>query len=198
MAENVRLWSGKESGKGKNEISKEVLLYLLVGGAVTLALSTAPYLLVAAIPIARFQRKQYSKRELRNSFYYLRRKNLISVESRKGNMCIALTEKGRKRAFKQSILTSVRVGKPARWDGKWRLVLFDIQINHKIKRDALRHMLSKIGFVQLQKSVWVYPFDCREAVDQLKEFFGLHDEACRFVVSNDIGGDRKFRKHFGV
>lgn len=49
--------------------------------------------------------------------------------------------------------------KKENWDKKLRLVIFDIQEINKIKRNYLRKLLKKIGFIMIQKSVWLSPYD---------------------------------------
>ncbi|MBM3888112.1 MAG: hypothetical protein FJ388_03195 [Verrucomicrobia bacterium] len=43
------------------------------------------------------------------------------------------------------------------WDGRWRLVLFDVPTTENTRRDALRRYLREKGFGYLQNSVWVTP-----------------------------------------
>ncbi|MEK7060586.1 MAG: CRISPR-associated endonuclease Cas2, partial [Patescibacteria group bacterium] len=50
------------------------------------------------------------------------------------------------------------IRKPKRWDGKWRIVIFDIWERRRGVRDRLRNLLQKNGFVKVQNSVWVYPY----------------------------------------
>jgi DNA-binding transcriptional regulator PaaX len=43
------------------------------------------------------------------------------------------------------------------WDGKWRVVLFDVPTGHDAQRERLRRYLRERGFGCLQKSVWLTP-----------------------------------------
>ena len=45
-----------------------------------------------------------------------------------------------------------------RWDGKIRLVVFDIQEKWKSDRERLRALLRSLGFGMLEESVWLTPF----------------------------------------
>src|SRR3989344_7174587 len=78
---------------------------------------------------------------------------------------VRLTPKGK--LYLQTEIGHTRV--PSRWDGKWRVVIFDIPEARRTLRNRLRDMLLQIGFVQLQKSVWVYPFDCEDLVTLIKK-----------------------------
>ena len=44
-----------------------------------------------------------------------------------------------------------------KWDGEWRIVVFDIPEKLKKIRSLLRRNLTVLGFVPWQKSVWVSP-----------------------------------------
>lgn len=41
------------------------------------------------------------------------------------------------------------------WDGKWRIVVFDIPEQKRLVRDLFRRNLKKWGFKPMQKSVWI-------------------------------------------
>jgi phenylacetic acid degradation operon negative regulatory protein len=43
------------------------------------------------------------------------------------------------------------------WDGRWRLVLFDVPLGQDAHRERLRRYLRDNGFGCLQKSVWITP-----------------------------------------
>lgn len=63
-------------------------------------------------------------------------------------LVIKLTDEGR------SILM-LEGGEPEKWDGKWRVVVFDIPEQRRIIRNLFRRNLKKWGFRPLQKSVWI-------------------------------------------
>ncbi len=48
------------------------------------------------------------------------------------------------------------------WDGRWRLVLFDVPTTHNAHRARLRRYLHSRGFGYLQKSVWITPDSLEE------------------------------------
>jgi phenylacetic acid degradation operon negative regulatory protein len=43
------------------------------------------------------------------------------------------------------------------WDGKWRLVVYDLPATGKVNRTQLRRILQRRGFGRLQRSVWITP-----------------------------------------
>lgn len=56
-----------------------------------------------------------------------------------------------------------------RWDGRWRLVLFDVPEVRKVARNQLRRYLHGRGFGYLQNSVWITPDPVDEYRAQLAD-----------------------------
>ena len=54
-----------------------------------------------------------------------------------------------------------------RWDGRWRLVLFDVPQKCNTTRDKLRRYLQRRGFGYLQNSVWITPDPVNAEREQL-------------------------------
>ena len=65
------------------------------------------------------------------------------------------------------------ITKPKRWDGRWRVLIFDVPEYRKSLRDKIRRTVMGIGFVRLQDSVWVYPYDCEDLIVLLKADFKI-------------------------
>src|SRR3989344_6761899 len=70
-------------------------------------------------------------------------------------------------------LDDMKLKPKEKWDGYWRFIMFDIPENKKMARDAFRNKLKSLGVYEFQKSVFVYPFDCREEIDFIIEVFDL-------------------------
>jgi len=191
----------KKHQKGMLDItsSKELLGLLFIAGGIVSAMAISPALLVPAILVAQFKKQDRVKRKFRNTYNYLKRRRYITTETRGGEHVIILTDAGRQRAARAHLATTIqRPQKPAIWDKRWRIMIYDIPAHEKIKRDAFRHLIKKLGASQLQKSVWVYPFDCSEQIIFLKEFFGFIDTELRMIIANDIGDDRDLRRKFQI
>jgi len=75
--------------------------------------------------------------------------------------------------------------------------MFDIPHIKKWARDALRNKLRELGFYQLQKSVFIYPYQCENEIDFLCEVFGIRKHVL-LIVCNDFEGSEKLRHHFGL
>ena len=56
-------------------------------------------------------------------------------------------------------------------DGEWRIVIFDIPEKFKKAREALRMKLKELGFLELQKSVFIFPYECEDEINFIVEVF---------------------------
>ena len=79
------------------------------------------------------------------------------------------------------------------WDGRWRVVIFDIPEVQRGVRDEFRFELKKLGFGLWQRSVWVSPFDIAAELSQFLEKNRL-SEVVQIVVGERFSGssDRQF------
>ena len=84
-----------------------------------------------------------------------------------------------------------------RWDGKWRVLIFDVPNYRKGLRDKMRRTLGSVGFVRLQDSVWVYPHDCEDLVALWKADFKI-GKGLLYLIVQEMEGDRGLRTHFGL
>jgi len=123
----------------------------------------------------------------------LNRRKLIRIKNIDDKVIIELTEKGKKRKLEYDI-NNIKIKEHKEWDEKWRMVIFDIPENRKSARDALRRKLKNIGFIQFQRSVWIFPYPCEDEIDFINEYFGIG----RYVnmVTAKIDNDRPLRKAF--
>src|SRR3989339_239988 len=86
---------------------------------------------------------------------------------------------------------------PKCWDKKWRVLIFDIPEKRKYLREKIRNTLGAIGFSQLQKSVWVYPYDCEDLIALLKADFKVGKDVL-YVIADKIEYDAPLRAKFGL
>lgn len=181
--------------KIRQPLASNFLEFLLITSIGAIAVSTAPYLVVAMIPAAMAMKDKERKKKAHNTFNYLRKRDLIAVESRKGRVYVALTEAGKRHAYAKR-LKRMTPSQKTRWDGMWRLLMYDISDVDRMKRDALRSLIQRLGFKHMQHSVWISPYDYRKEVDELKRFFDLSDDECRYIEVKDIGNDAPFFRKF--
>lgn len=138
--------------------------------------------------------KQRLDRRISQTITRLHQKGLIErVRTAKGTT-LRLTEKGKARA-RSLEAGNASVRKPRRWDGKWRIVIFDIWERRRGVRDQLRTLLQRNEFVKIQNSVWVYPYDCEELFVFLRAELRL-GKGILYIVAEEVENDKVLRRHF--
>jgi DNA-binding transcriptional regulator PaaX len=137
----------------------------------------------------------------RSAFAYLCRMEYIEFVPQGGSVIMRLTDTGRRRAqaklLPEMLERAVRHA-PKVWDGKWRLILFDIPAPERVKRNAFRVLIRKLGATMLQKSVWAYPHDCTREMRLVADYFDLTPIQLRVVVAEDVGDDSVLQKRYKV
>ncbi|MBP9757298.1 MAG: hypothetical protein KBD06_01735 [Candidatus Pacebacteria bacterium] len=92
-------------------------------------------------------------------------------------------------------MLGARAIRPRRWDGKWRVLMFDVPEYRKSMRDKIRRTVRVIGFERLQDSVWIYPYDCEDLITLLKADFKIGKDVLYLVVES-LEGDGWLRAKF--
>jgi len=172
--------------------SKEILKYLLLAGAIYIAASS-PYF--ALNLVKNLSKIKIQKKKILPAFYYLKRRGLIELKREGHDVKIALTREGKKQAGKYQI-DDLEIERPKKWDKKYRLVIFDIPAASRMVRDIFRRKLKEFGFYPLQKSVWIYPYPCKEEIELLREFLGLNRRQIQVLEVTKLGSGRFLRQHF--
>lgn len=110
---------------------------------------------------------------------------------------IVLTSKGKQHAKRLHEAQSITIRKPKQWDGRWRVIIFDIWERRRGVRNALRKALTKAKFVRLQNSIWVYPYECEEFIAFLRTDLKL-GKSVLYIVAEGIEGDSSLKEHFNL
>lgn len=116
--------------------------------------------------------KRYKDASLRQAVYRLRKRGYVAIREQNGKTVIELTRAGNRIALKYRV-EDMKLSRPKRWDGLWRLVFFDIPEKEKRAREVFRTKLNELGFYQIQKSVYVHPYPCEKELVFLRELYHL-------------------------
>lgn len=140
---------------------------------------------------------------LKNSNFYpsyvdrtlrrLEKQKSISISYDGDKTKITLTENGKKKVLAYQ-LDEIKL-KKGKWDGWWRIVIFDIPEKKKIARNLLRAKMQELGFYMLQKSVLVTPWECREEIDFIKHFYGVGD-CVNLIRAKQFDGEDLVKNYF--
>lgn len=153
-----------------NPLKEKILLLLATG--VSLGLNYSPHRRYKILKIANREWKKIDEKKLKQEIRNLYKSHLIDFkENPDGSLTYVLTDKG-----KLKVLTyrfqDIKIKKD-NWDKKWRLIIFDIPEKLRKSRDSFRQKLKELGFYEIQKSVFVFPYECKDEIDFVIEFFNL-------------------------
>lgn len=118
---------------------------------------------------------------------YLKKYGYIEID--KNNNSISITRKGKIKHLENSSNKTM--------DGKWRLLSFDIPENMSLKRDRFRRSIKRIGYKQVQKSLWACPFIMADEVDLIIDEHKIRNYVAYFIIEKTDIEDhlKKLFKH---
>ena len=176
--------------KRKSDIQRAVLTTIKMAGLLGVAL-LAPNAIQCFKALGFTPSKRQSE-VIKRSKDNLIKDGLLKYEGK----FLCLTAKGETRLEFLEV-SDWKVDKPKKWDGKWRMLIFDIPEKRKLLRNKIRFTLISIGFAKLQKSVWIFPYPCEDLVNLLKVDFKV-GKGLLYLIVDSIENDRSFRKSFNL
>mgnify|MGYP001581370341 CR=1 FL=1 len=183
-------------------IAKRILLGVAAGSAavgIVAALLVFPGIgLVVKGLLSWYEDADYPDRSrMRKTFRDLRKARFIAMEDLPdGTTKVMLTERGKKKVL-QYRFEDMAIMRPKAWDGRWRIIIFDIPKRYKREREVWREKLKALGFVQLQRSVWIFPFPCRDEIDFLCEYTRI-SPFVRHLEVHSFDGSDEYEKIFNL
>lgn len=127
----------------------------------------------------------------RHNFFRLMNRQLKTGDVEKvvkgEEVYIRLTSSGREKIVRDFPMLSLSA-RP--WDGRWRIVIFDIEESNKNTREALRDKLRELGLGMLQESVWVTPHDVSVDLREFLESKDLGEAAFVIEASSILAGNQ--------
>ncbi|KKQ18047.1 MAG: hypothetical protein US31_C0011G0029 [Berkelbacteria bacterium GW2011_GWA1_36_9] len=170
-------------GENEKEIIKCVGLGLFVVASIVL-----PNLPMALQPIFKMRGNKGLQKLLKN----LEKKRYINLGSEK----IKLTSKG-KELLQKIYISEITISKPKEWDGNWHLIAYDIPEIYRNYRDDFREFLERNNFYQTQKSLWVYPYECKEEIAVICKNLNILPYVI-VMTTEKLPNEEKMVAHFGL
>lgn len=125
----------------------------------------------------------------------LERKGLVTRENTPDGIKIKITDKGKTEVFKYDIENWQP--KTEQWDGKWRLVLFDVEEKKRWRRLQLINYLKKLGMQELQKSVYITPYDVEKEIKYLREILEVPNNI-KVAIVERIENEEEIKEIFDI
>ncbi len=176
-------------------IKRKILLALL--GSVALGFSKDPRQYYRNLRLIKNEWKKINQQAFTRSVQRLAKEKLLEEKKLPdGSFKLVLTAKGKREARILELLgNSIKFRIPKRWDGKWRVVLFDIPEKDRIFRDILREHLRNLKFAKLQHSVFVSPYPFEKPILELIEIYSAHPYV-RVITAEKIDNEEDIKDHF--
>lgn len=179
----------------KKYITAEVILGILKTGALLGLAVTAPGVLRLF--------KDFDKKKPWDEYYpstiervaaRLYRQGKVEISYQGGVTAVKISSKGKIDILKYD-LSRLNITPQKNWDGKWRLVIFDISTKYNKIRNLIRGKLQAMGFYKFQESVFIYPYPCEKEIQYLREVLNV-PHAIKLIRADKIENDRELRKIF--
>lgn len=87
--------------------------------------------------------------------------------------------------------------KPQKWDGKWRLFMFDVPEPMRNKRVAIGWKVVEMGMLAFQKSVYISPFPCEQELLKAVRFLHL-EKHIRLFTAENISDEAHYKRLFKI
>jgi len=182
----------------KRSLTRDVL-FMAASGTLILSSLFAPNVAQLSKPLMRWRKNwdKIDKRRVGDAIKRLNNKRLIELIEKGDKIHIKITANG-KNLLKRFDYDDLELLKTKKWDKKWRLVIFDIPEKKKKERLAISKKLKDIGFYPMQKSVFIYPYDCRDEIDFICEFLSISRYVNYCVVEFLDKNEGDLRSFFNV
>ncbi|MEK9167848.1 MAG: hypothetical protein AAB769_00740 [Patescibacteria group bacterium] len=177
----------------KNELAKEILKGLAVGGFVVACFAFPGFAQVASLFAPKNERDEY---RVNRAIHRLHNRKLVRIYKIGGNDVVEITHLGKRKVLEYN-LADMKLVVPKKWDGWWYIVIFDIPEKRKRGRDAVSFKIKDLGLYSLQLSIFVSPYECRREIDFIGEFFGVR-KYIKYIKAKEIEGEAHIKRYFNL
>jgi len=177
-------------------IKEKILLSLLFGAAFGCAITPRRQWYVAKAIGGIWDESDNYK--LSGEIKKLQRLKIIKKLKKKNGVIVkGLTKKGKLKALDYYFDNLKIINK--KWDGKFRILVFDVPEKLRRGRNALRWKIKRLGFHELQKSVFVIPYECKQEIEFVADYFELNKYVHYGVLESiDAVLYQKLKKEFDL
>jgi DNA-binding transcriptional regulator PaaX len=178
----------------KGTIQKKILLLLLAG--IALSGTRSPKRQLKIFKGVRDEWREINDKALKSAIRSLYTSKLVEEKSNKdGTVTFILSSEGKKTALTYNLEKMIIPRHP--WDKRWRIIIFDIPEKIKRVREALRYHLKNLGFKELQHSVFILPYKCRNEMEYLVEFYNVR-RFVRYIEAHHLDNELDLKHKFNL
>src|SRR3989338_7737656 len=141
------------------------------------------------------QAKLADRSRVQRSLYYLKRKQFLAFPAKSPKGHIVLTKLGLRRLNKRKF-EKLNIEETA-WDGRWRLLTFDIPEKQAGARHVLQRKLKQLGFYHFQRSVFMLPYECKKEILMIASYLKIAP-CVHLLLADRFQGDEQLIKKFSL
>jgi hypothetical protein len=177
----------------QEHIADKILTALVIGMAIP-AFLTSPFALYALAHGA--ARYFFTKSDFSREVKRLEKRGYVALTKTNKGWMVKLLPKGLRRKDKAE-LNVTKLPRKKVWDGKWRLIIFDIPEELRAARNSVGQKLKHWGCYNIQRSAFVFPHDCRKQIAMLMSYYGV-GKYVLFAEVSYLDMNRELKKVFKV
>lgn len=187
----------KTNGTDKRMGATKKKVLLLLSAGIALGFTKRPDKQWQIIHGTAKEWKEINRNSLKHAVHSLYESHLVKEKKHKdGTTTMMLTHEGKQMALRYN-LNTLKLSKKKKWAGKWYVVMYDIPEHKRKLRKILMQRLKALGFIELQRSVFAYPHDCRKEIEYVIEAYDAR-EYIRCMEVTHIDDDSVLRKRFKI
>lgn len=178
---------------------KEVLSFLAKGSILAFSLVAPKTLRLLKSSGRQYEAgvwKRYNLSYLKRTIRRLEKQKLVEIKEQGKQQVIRISQAGKEKVLRYAI-GALKIKIPESWDQRWRIVIYDVPEKRKNLRALLRNYLKNLGFVEIQKSVYLTPFPCEEQIEFLRSFYDL-GENIRIIRADKIENEKTYKEYFDI
>ncbi|MBI2327313.1 hypothetical protein HYU92_03235 [Candidatus Curtissbacteria bacterium] len=119
----------------------------------------------------------------------------IEIKEENGIPIIKITQKGKNKLLSYD-LEKLKLNE-TKWDGRWRLIIYDVQKSKRANSETFRRALLRLNLLKLQKSVYLTPFKCEDEIEYLRLLFDIGKEV-QILTVGSLENESAYRRYFGI
>lgn len=198
----IKKVADKDKKESKIDPKVKDVLVLLGAGSFIAASLIMPGLPLALKPFLDAKKrkeqnewKKFNSWRLKQILKRMYDQKLVEIAETEHGQVVKISDKGKKKLLKYNIDEMTLNEKD--WDGKWRIIIYDILTGKQQERELFRRTLKRMKFWQLQKSVYLTPFGCKDEIEYLRQVCDIGKEVLILTVSG-IENESAYKEYFGL
>lgn len=147
-------------------------------------------LICVGLPVDSSTLPQYNPYYIKRTLKRLKAQKLAELTDK----TYVLTVRGKRWILKYT-LEDLSITVPAKWDGRWRMIIYDVARHKATLRNIFRSTIKRLGFYNVQESVWIFPFPCEKEISFLRDYCGMGTDVM-YIIVHKIENDAVYKEHF--